>query len=170
VASPCPAGINLTDAECARVRRNLRRSVQRYWSTSSAGAGLNGFTSQIGLMDIVYQAMTGDKVGGLADRRWQLRRYPVDLVNWPATNSDRRDVTLDRDFLQCCNQLVVSGGVLAADEALSAGSSDFLTEGSGMSVDSGGSGGSQWIGPNPWLLVYYMGKVAAADEQTDGRP
>ena len=44
------------------------------------------------------------------------------------------------------------------DEALSAGSSDFLTEASGMSVDASG-GGYQMIGPNPWLLDYWFGEL-----------
>ena len=106
----------------------------------------------------IYQLVTGDDGSKLQDPLWQLRRYPLDLVDWPALNSDRRDIDLDRDFLLCCNQSVVKGGVLPADEALSAGSSDFLTEASGMSVDASG-GGHQLIGPNPWLLDYWLGEM-----------
>ena len=70
----CPAGINLTSAECTRVRSRVKTSIGRYWLTAYSGAGLDGRTSRIRLMDIVYQLVTGDKGGKLEDPLWQLRR------------------------------------------------------------------------------------------------
>lgn len=50
---------------------------------------------------------------------WQLERFPLDLVNWPAHNSHRLDVATRRPFLDCgpgCGQQVAQR-VLGADEA-----------------------------------------------------
>jgi hypothetical protein len=160
----CPVGINLTSAECGRVRANIKTSINRYWSSGTAAEGLNGQTSKILLMDVVQQLVTADTTSALTDPEWQLRRFPLDLVDWPTLNSDRRDIVLDNDFLLCCNQSVITAGVLPADEAISAGSSDFLTEGSGMSVDGASSGGGhQLFGPNPWLLSYWLARYYKLD-------
>lgn len=132
-------------------------SMNRYWNGARAGYGVNGYNSRIGVLDIVFGLTTGSSNGTLPDRDFQLRRFPIDLCEWPSVNSDRRDIALDRDF-ELWGMSAVDGAVLPADEAFSAGSSDFLTEAAQLTVDSNSNGADRIIAPNPWLLQYWMGR------------
>ena len=89
---------------------------------------------------LLLSGASGDSAGeqlGLGPHPfWQLQRVPTDMVNWPARNSHRLDVRLDRDFEACCGQQVVAEGVLGADEAWFWCSSDYLTTASSNNVDS----------------------------------
>lgn len=153
-ADGVPAGIPLPPAAAARFRASLQASIRRYWDET--GATVDGRNNRVAALDVVYNLMTG--AAGLADPEWQLRRYPTELVDWPATNSHRRDIRLSADWASCppalCGGSPVLEGVLPADEALARGSSDFLTEAAANSVDGGG--GMVENAPNPWLLVYWM--------------
>lgn len=138
----------------ALFRSRLHGSIRRYMG--EAGATVDGRNNHVAALDMVHRLMIG--AGELADPAWQLRRYPTELVDWPATNSRRRDIQLSPDWVSCpaaaCGGGLVIEGVLPADEALTRGSSDFVTEAAGNSVDGGG--GTVENAPNPWLLVYWM--------------
>ena len=108
-------------------------------------------------MDLVYRRITGRP--GLADPRMQLRRWPLDLVEWPSHNSDRMDITLERDWLLYPNAEFVVTTALPADEAF--GWTDFLTEGATCGVDGGS--GMVYQAPNPWLLLYWMQEYYSVD-------
>jgi hypothetical protein len=84
---------------------------------------------------------------------WQLERMPLETIDWPSHNSHRLDVTLNPDFMLCCDQQVVQH-VLAADEAFFG--CDFMTEASSSNVDGGD--GKSVRSPAPFLLVHWMAR------------
>ena len=51
---------------------------------------------------------------GMIDPQLQLKRWPMDLIEWPVFNSKRLDVTLVKDWLIPPNNV----NVLPADERL----------------------------------------------------
>eukprot|EP00041_Stephanoeca_diplocostata_P002376 m.26144 g.26144 ORF g.26144 m.26144 type:complete len:873 (-) comp13269_c0_seq2:185-2803(-) len=133
-----------------RFVHNLRRGLQRYWN---APAPVVDARSQgLGTWHMMYSLYNpgGDTDG---DPWWQLRRYPVDMVQWPFHNSDRLDVyPLIRDFLEVQQQAVRHP--LPADEAFG---TDFMTEAAAGSVDGGN--GIYVATPTPWLLEYWMARA-----------
>eukprot|EP00040_Diaphanoeca_grandis_P035874 m.226675 g.226675 ORF g.226675 m.226675 type:complete len:542 (-) comp33500_c1_seq1:160-1785(-) len=143
--------IPLTSEEAILFRSRLHTSMRRYWS--QRGATVDGLNNRVGAMDVVYELYT--TVPGLADTDWQLKRYPLELIDWPSSNSQRLDVRLIKDWLTCPGQCQkVADTVLPADEALTVGSSDFVTEAATNSVDGGG--GYVENAPNPFLLLHWM--------------
>ena len=101
-------------------------------------------------MELVYRRMTGNQSNN--DPRWQLKRWPMELIQWPIHNSNRRDISLLQDWLLPPQNQNIEQEALPADEAF--GWSDFLTEGAACGVD--GAGGRQYQSPGPWLLIYWM--------------
>ena len=154
--------IPLSPDEASLFKQRLQISVRRYWDSANVGATVDGENNRVKAIDLVYTSMTGKP--GLDDPDWQLRRYPLNLVDWPSVNSHRLDVRLNPDWLRCsaaaCDTTVVSERVLPADEAISRGSSDFVTEAATNSVDGGG--GHLENAPNAWLLVYWMDRYYAS--------
>ena len=146
------AHIPLTPAEGKAFQRRFQSSIARYWTDRVAP--IHAKQQKVPALSLVYTYATGKP--GLDDPEWQLRRYPESpIINWPTDNTARLDVELDREFLRCASEKVVTR-VLPADESLNAGSSDFLTEAS--AVNSDGGGGNKANAPNPWLLVWAMGR------------
>ena len=83
------------------------------------------------------------------------------------TNSKRIDIRYSPDWLRCADPsqcggspYVIDRGALPADEALTRGSADFVTEPGGRSVDGGD--GKEEISPNMWLLAFWMGRYHRA--------
>ena len=151
--------VPLSPKAAALVKARLQRSVRRYWNAT--GATINAENNRVPFACTVHQLMTG--APGLADPEWQLRRFPdAPLIDWPALNSKRLDVRLNKDWLLCgadpssgCGSpYAIDRGVLPADEAFTHGSADFVTEPGGRSVDGGG--GMTETAPNMWLLAYWM--------------
>ena len=101
-------------------------------------------------MELVYRRMTGKQSNN--DPRWQIKRWPIELIQWPIHNSNRRDISLLQDWLLPPQNQNIVKHALPADEAF--GWSDFLTEGAACGVD--GAGGTQYQSPGPWLLIYWM--------------
>jgi hypothetical protein len=54
-------------------------------------------------------------LGGDGRQWWMLRRWPWEMVSWPAANSHRQDVELQKDWLACCNTSL-SVAPIAPDE------------------------------------------------------
>jgi hypothetical protein len=144
----------------------------RYWE----GETVNAKTDHIATFAVARALILNDTQRSAVDRLglgmhpfWQLERLPVDMVNWPAFNSHRLDVTLNSDFVRCCDQKVVQH-VLGADEAFFG--CDFITEASSANVDSchgpsgnsslescaGGSAGKRVLSPAPFLLAHWMAR------------
>ena len=142
--------IPLTKEEQTLFRARMMQSVHRYWSDPATGGTVDGQNNLDAGMELVYRRMTGKK--GMIDPQLQLKRWPMDLIEWPVFNSKRLDVTLVKDWLIPPNNVNVVEHTLPADEAF--GWSDFLTEGASCAVDGGA--GRQYQAPNPWLLIYWM--------------
>ena len=170
-AAAAAAVIPLTVAEAAACRARLQASLRRYWD--EPGASVTARNNRLLVYSVLGRIVFGSGGGGgggggdteqgaqLSDETWQLRRYPAGpLVDWPAANSRRLDVRLQRDWATCpagqCASNVVVEAVLPADEALTMGSSDFVTEAAMNSVDGGG--GFTENAPNAWLLGYWMAR------------
>ncbi len=134
-----------------RLRARMVQSVRRYWNDPDVGATVNGETNYDALMGLVFRRMTGE-VATTDDPQYQLKRWPMEMIQWPVRNSGRWDVALERDWLVPPNDQLVLTRALPADEAF--GWSDFLTEGASCGVDGGD--GKIFQSPGPWLLVYWM--------------
>ena len=50
---------------------------------------------------MIHTAVTGR--AGLEDPVWMVRRGPHELLDWGVRNSQRLDVELRKDWLDCCN-------------------------------------------------------------------
>jgi hypothetical protein len=146
------AHIPLTAAEGKAFQRRFQSSIARYWTDEHSP--IHGLQQKVPGLGLMYTYATGNP--GLLDPDWQLRRYPASpIIDWPTDNAARLDVALDPEWLRCAAEEVVTR-VLPADEAMNAGSSDFLTEASAVNRDQGG--GNAANAPNPWLLVMWMGR------------
>jgi hypothetical protein len=167
-SSLLPPSIPLTEAEAQLFRKRYLMGLRRYWgaendassdagrrpmSAVASGASLTASNQQLPAWSALFSHVTHEP--GLSDPTWALRRYPWDLVDWPSKNSVRSDVDFDPYWAKEYSQMVLRQ-VLPADEALSAGSSDFVTEAAATAVDSGG--GHVLNAPNSWLLAYWMGE------------
>ena len=133
-----------------QLRAQMMRSVVRYWSDPATGATVDGKNNFDAGMEFVYMRMTGKAVTD--DPQYQLKRWPLELIQWPVRNSERWDVAFSRDWLTPPNNKQVLTRALPADEAFLW--SDFLTEGATCGVDGGD--GKVLQSPGPWLLVYWM--------------
>ena len=122
---------------------------QRYWNEPTAGATVDGQNNMDPAMELVYQRMTGK--AATDDPQYQLKRWPMEMIQWPVHNSDRWDVEFSKDWSRVQQQPVLDRA-LPADEAFLW--SDFLTEGSTCGVDGGD--GKVLQSPGPWLLIYWM--------------
>jgi hypothetical protein len=142
--------IPLTKSEQGVLRAQMMRSVVRYWSDPATGATVDGKNNFDAGMEFVYMRMTGKAVTD--DPQYQLKRWPLELIQWPVRNSERWDVAFSRDWLTPPNNKQVLTRALPADEAFLW--SDFLTEGATCGVDGGD--GKVLQSPGPWLLVYWM--------------
>jgi hypothetical protein len=166
--SPMPPSIPLTPAEASLFRKRYLMGVRRYWgnendassdtprnpmSAYASGASLTASNQQLPAWSALFSHVTHE--AGLTDPTWQLRRYPWDMIDWPTKNSVRSDVSFDPYWAAEYQQMIVCQ-ILPADEALSASSSDFVTEAAANAVDSGG--GHVLNAPNAWLLAYWMGE------------
>ena len=155
-AEPPPDAISLTKSELAALHARLSLSVSRYWAAPDAT--VTGQTTGPVLLSVPYALITGKPivptVAAEADPFMQLRRYPSELVNWPAANSRRLDIELLPDWRACCNQLMLSQA-LPADEAPFEGA-DFVSRGASDRVDGGN--GLNWASTSPWLLYFWMAR------------
>ena len=101
-------------------------------------------------MELVYQRMTGK--AATDDPQYQLKRWPMEMIQWPVHNSDRWDVEFSKDWSRVQQQPVLDRA-LPADEAFLW--SDFLTEGSTCGaplhvVDRGAPENGCGVEPRGW--------------------
>lgn len=90
----------LCTKELDKLKAQFQLGFETYWSDFTLSASSQHDT----LWSVIYSAVTGRQ--GLDDPFWMLRRWPMELIWWPARNSQRLDVTLRKDFQRCCNQNV----------------------------------------------------------------
>jgi len=100
----------------------------------------------------------------LADLRWNLRTWPLELIEWPVSNAHRIDlvyeVGADR-FGREHNELLHTRSPLPANERR-----QYRWNANPYEVSDGGNGLTEGD-PGAWLLPYWLGRwigVLAADE------
>lgn len=160
--------IPLSKSEQQVLRTRMVQSVSRYWHKPSTGATVDGKNNIDSAMQFVFQRITGSPghdisavhVSENLDPQYQLKRWPLDMIQWPVHNSARWDVTFSRDWKIPPNDELVLTRALPADEAFLW--SDFLTEGATCGVDGGD--GKIFQSPGPWLLIYWMQEYYTSSE------
>jgi len=102
------------------------------------------------MWSVIYSMVTGRE--GLADPTWTLRRYPMELIWWPARNSHRLDINLRKDWLSQEQQLL-SVSPIAPDES----PDDHPDDDSTFELD-GGTGTAEQS-PTSFLMAYWLGRA-----------
>lgn len=157
----CPAGSacvgSLRDAalaslqRTARILRPLRSSL---WSAILLAA--DGHEHALG------PASRPD--GDLADLRWNLRNWPLELIEWPVANSHRIDIVYEEEgdrFARVHNEVIHSRPPLPANERR-----QYRWNANPYDVSDGGDGKAEGD-PGAWLLPYWLGRaigVLSTDE------
>jgi len=101
-----------------------------------------------GLWDIMT-ALTGTGDIDLEEAIWYLQEYPLDLINWTVTNSQRKDIELiEPDFRRQTTK-----EVLPPDELRIA-----RHNANRFDLDGRGAGRSEYSAGDIWLLPYWMGR------------
>ena len=97
----------------------------------------------------IFTAMTGTKQFDLDAAVWYLQRYPMDLIEWTVTNSQRKDI----DFIPANFRGQTIKEVLPPDEmAIHRHNSNLFH------LDQGGQGKAEMSAGDIWLLPYWMGR------------
>jgi hypothetical protein len=86
------------------------------------------------------------------DPEWMLRRWPLELVNWPVANSHRLDVDLRKDFLSCC-------GTPLAQRPIAADESPGMNYATDSPFQLDGGEGLREETPSQFLQAYWMARA-----------
>ena len=97
----------------------------------------------------IATAMTGVKDFDLQEAVGYLQRYPLDLINWEVTNSQRKDIS----FIAPNFRRQTIAEVLPPDELPINRHNANLFE-----LDGGDKGNSEYSAGDIWLLPYWMGR------------
>lgn|GEM_PF-25685 len=106
-----------------------------------------------GLWDLCYGAITGASVFDLDSAIWELRRMPLDLINWNISNSGRKDIV----FLPLNSLEQYTREVLPPDER-----PENKHNRNFFRLDDKGNGGGELGGGDVFLLPYWMGRYFGA--------
>jgi hypothetical protein len=112
-----------------------------------------------GLWNLIYGAISGSKNFDLDAVIWELKRMPMDLINWPMQNSSRKDLT----FIKENNLERPTTTVLPPDERPENKHNRNL-----FKLDEVYGGNAELGGGDVYLLPYWMGRyfgVIGADEE-----
>ncbi|MBS1933692.1 MAG: hypothetical protein JST96_06810, partial [Bacteroidetes bacterium] len=101
------------------------------------------------LWNLCYAAITGAKKFDLDETIWELKRMPLDLINWSMRNSDRKDIEYVKEnhFERPVSE------VLPPDERPENKHNRNLFE-----LDNNGNGYAELGGGDVFLLPYWMGR------------
>jgi hypothetical protein len=97
----------------------------------------------------IFTAMTGVKEFDLDEAVVYLQRYPLDLINWRVTNSQRKDI----EFIATNFRGQTIREVLPPDELPVSRHNANLFD-----LDGGDNGSSENSAGDIWLLPYWMGR------------
>lgn len=108
----------------------------------------------------IFTAITGAEDVDLDEAMWYLKEYPLDLVQWEATNSHRKDIEpLPPNFR---GQTIAE--VLPPDELkISRHNANRFT------LDGGNDGAAENSAGDIWLFPYWMGRYLGLIESPTGR-
>lgn len=102
-----------------------------------------------GLWNLCYGAITGAKDFDLNETVWELKRMPVDLINWSVHNSSRKDLVYINDSLR----ERFTSEVLPPDERPENKHNRNL-----FKLDDKSGGSAELGGGDVFLLPYWMGR------------
>jgi hypothetical protein len=103
------------------------------------------------LWNLMYAAMTGERDASvLGAARWNLETWPLELVDWPTTNTDREDIWINPEINRSFQHGTASVRVLAASSR-----NQLRWNGDPHQLDGGG--GMSEGDPGAWLLPYWLG-------------
>ena len=98
------------------------------------------------------QQATRDQIDAdIEDTVWSLQQWPLELIEWPSRNSQRRDVSVAHDVGRFDE--VMATHVLPANER-----SQPRWNGDPFTLDSWSGGGTSEVDPGPWLLAYWSAR------------
>jgi hypothetical protein len=119
-----------------------REAIRDHWNFKRS--------AKDGLWNLCYGVMTGAGQFDLDSTIWELKKMPMDLINWPVHNSDRKDLNfLDKNILEQYTR-----EVLPPDERPQNKHNRNLFE-----LDDKGAGGNGELGGGDlYLLPYWMGR------------
>ncbi|MDP4211348.1 MAG: hypothetical protein Q8926_01880 [Bacteroidota bacterium] len=112
------------------------------------------------LWNLCY-AMTGARDFDLDETIWELKEMPLDLINWPLHNSDRKDLQFPKKIVR--QQFVTE--VLPPDERPENKHNRNL-----FTLNSSSNASAELGGGDVYLLPYWMGRyfgVISAPEESD---
>lgn len=87
----------LTQAVLTKLESQFHAGFEAFWQARSYSAS----AERTGLWSEIYRAVTGKP--GNPDPLWVVRRGANQQINWGVRNSQRLDIQLRRDWLDCCN-------------------------------------------------------------------
>lgn len=97
----------------------------------------------------IMTALTGVSEFGLEDAVWYLQRYPLDLITWTTSNSNRKDIELLEDnFRKQFTKDVLPPSELRISRH----------NANRFALDHNGDGRSEYSAGDIWLLPYWMGR------------
>ncbi len=118
-----------------------RKAISDHWNIISP--------EKDALWNIMYAVVTGAKKNNLTETIWELKRMPLDLINWSIHNSGRKDLNYIKDNIF---EWPVSK-VLPPDERPENKHNRNL-----FKLDDDGSGSAELGGGDVFLLPYWMGR------------
>eukprot|EP01052_Picozoa_sp_SAG31_P004970 SAG31_NODE_212_length_20157_cov_9.648868_15_plen_183_part_00 len=107
-----PMSGGLTQADLDTLRQQFMTGLRAYFQARSYS--VQG--EHDALFTTIYRVITRETgLQNSGQQWWMLRRWPWEMISWPATNSHRQDVVLQKDWLACCNESL-STTPIAPDE------------------------------------------------------
>jgi hypothetical protein len=137
------------------LKEQYREAIRDHWNYKRP--------AKDGLWNLCYGVLTGARDFDLDPTIWELKKMPLDLINWPVFNSGRKDlVFIDNNIREQPTR-----DVLPPDERPQNKHNRNLFD----LDDKGGNGGAELGGGDVYLLPYWMGRYfgtisAPIDNQT----
>ena len=97
----------------------------------------------------IFTALTGTPDFDLKEAIWYLQEFPLDLIHWRVTNSNRKDIEmLEPNFRKQTIKEVLPAGELPVSRH----------NANRFDLDGGDNGQSEYSAGDIWLLPYWMGR------------
>jgi len=127
-------------AQQPEMQQEFQLSIERAWRIRKAGKS--------SLWNMIYGS-TGVQDFQLQDAIETLQQWPLEQINWPVKNSERKDVRLNPDLDRSHSNQSVN--LLHYDEIL-------MGRWNGNMFELDGGDGHGEVDPSAWLLPYWLGR------------
>jgi hypothetical protein len=131
----------LTDS----LKEQYGKAIRDHWEAKRS--------AKDGLWNLMYGAITGTAKDDLPSTIWELQRMPLDLINWPVHNSQRKDLV----FLPANAIAQTTQDVLPPGERPQQKHNRNLFE-----LDEKGNPWGELGGGDVYLLPYWLGRYFGA--------